>query len=384
MNHHRGYHAVPEEDGMGMGGSMEKEEMETEMGWMVGGVTDEELKALSDYRCFETMETCSIISNCLTLKYQVEVCFTMHTADSALTWWNLIEDIGVEAASPLIGVERIYGVQGYAARNAERIRKDDSNLRDNRVPQPHIQEAKTSGQQYWKTSTVQEGVSKMRHQNRGNPDIETRMVNNDWETDRVTEILDESLRPLGGGELNPIQNVVMRKRELRGILPYASHKGLGAVLMQREKVIAYASRQLKIRYHPRKGERGADALIEGKEASRYRFRAWFIDPIGFLTFRTDLSAQSKPERSRTIKAATVLRHRDGRKFAHPSAWLKRRRTSYSDVQSAVESIQEGPEYHLGALRPRMQKKSSPHLFTPLCTPLQMLRPKLIEDKASLK
>ncbi|GKE96556.1 putative reverse transcriptase domain-containing protein, partial [Tanacetum coccineum] len=31
-----------------------------------------------------------------------------------------------------------------------------------------------------------------------------------------------------------------------GILPMLSHKGLGAVLMQREKVIAYASRQLNV------------------------------------------------------------------------------------------------------------------------------------------
>nr|GEU95870.1 reverse transcriptase domain-containing protein [Tanacetum cinerariifolium] len=40
----------------------------------------------------------------------------------------------------------------------------------------------------------------------------------------------------------------------------ASIRGLGAVLMQMIKVIAYASRQLKIRYHPRKAKVVADAL----------------------------------------------------------------------------------------------------------------------------
>nr|GEV60622.1 putative reverse transcriptase domain-containing protein [Tanacetum cinerariifolium] len=63
----------------------------------------------------------------------------------------------------------------------------------------------------------------------------------------------------------------------------ASHKGLGAVLMQRENVIAYASRQLKlellsdydcnIRYHPRKANVVADALSHKERIEPLRVRA---------------------------------------------------------------------------------------------------------------
>nr|GEX09852.1 reverse transcriptase domain-containing protein [Tanacetum cinerariifolium] len=73
----------------------------------------------------------------------------------------------------------------------------------------------------------------------------------------------------------------------------ASHKGLGAVLMQREKVIAYTSRQLKkelnmrqqrwskllseydceIRYHPGKANVVADALSRKERSKLLRVRA---------------------------------------------------------------------------------------------------------------
>nr|GEW27847.1 hypothetical protein [Tanacetum cinerariifolium] len=96
----------------------------------------------------------------------------------------------------------------------------------------------------------------------------------------------------------------------------ASHKGLGAILMQREKVIAYASRQLKelnmrlrrwlellsdydcnIRYHPGKANVVADALSCKERIEPLRVRALVIT-IGLDLPRQILEAQIealKPE-----------------------------------------------------------------------------------------
>nr|GEU98415.1 putative reverse transcriptase domain-containing protein [Tanacetum cinerariifolium] len=92
----------------------------------------------------------------------------------------------------------------------------------------------------------------------------------------------------------------------------ASHKGLGAVLMQKEKVIAYASRQLKkelnmrqrrwlellsdydyeIRYHPRKTNVVADALSQKERSKPLRVRA-LVMTIGLNLPKKILSAQSE-------------------------------------------------------------------------------------------
>ncbi|GJY56798.1 putative reverse transcriptase domain-containing protein [Tanacetum coccineum] len=100
----------------------------------------------------------------------------------------------------------------------------------------------------------------------------------------------------------------------------ASHKGLGAVLMQREKVIAYASRQLKslqhildqkelnmrqrrwlellsdydceIRYHPGKANVVADALSRKERSKPLRVRA-LVMTIGLNLPKQILSAQSE-------------------------------------------------------------------------------------------
>nr|GFC33305.1 reverse transcriptase domain-containing protein [Tanacetum cinerariifolium] len=92
----------------------------------------------------------------------------------------------------------------------------------------------------------------------------------------------------------------------------ASHKGLGAVLMQKEKVVAYASRQLKkelnmrqrrllellsdydceIRYHPGKVNMVADALSRKKRSKPLRVRA-LVMTIGLNLPKKILNAQSE-------------------------------------------------------------------------------------------
>nr|GFC25442.1 retrovirus-related Pol polyprotein from transposon 17.6 [Tanacetum cinerariifolium] len=92
----------------------------------------------------------------------------------------------------------------------------------------------------------------------------------------------------------------------------ASHKGLGAVLMQKEKVIAYASRQLKkelnmrqrrwlellsdydceIRYHPGKANVVADALSQKERSKSLRVRA-LVMTIGLNLPKQILNAQSE-------------------------------------------------------------------------------------------
>ncbi|GKD51305.1 putative reverse transcriptase domain-containing protein [Tanacetum coccineum] len=80
----------------------------------------------------------------------------------------------------------------------------------------------------------------------------------------------------------------------------ASHKGLGAVLMQREKVIAYASRQLKVyekNYTTHDLELGkanvvADALSRKERSKPLRVRA-LVMTIGLNLPKQILSAQSE-------------------------------------------------------------------------------------------
>ncbi|GJS65616.1 putative reverse transcriptase domain-containing protein, partial [Tanacetum coccineum] len=93
----------------------------------------------------------------------------------------------------------------------------------------------------------------------------------------------------------------------------ASHKGLGAVLMQKEKVIAYASRQLKVheknytthdleleavvfalkmRRHYLKGERGGRCLEPKGNIKPIRVRA-LVMMIGLNLPKQILNAQEK-------------------------------------------------------------------------------------------
>nr|GEV04711.1 putative reverse transcriptase domain-containing protein [Tanacetum cinerariifolium] len=80
----------------------------------------------------------------------------------------------------------------------------------------------------------------------------------------------------------------------------ASHKGLGVVLMQKEKVIAYASRQLKllsdydceVRYHPGKANVMADALSRKERIKPLRVRS-LVMMIGLNLPKKILNAQTE-------------------------------------------------------------------------------------------
>ncbi|GKD63054.1 putative reverse transcriptase domain-containing protein, partial [Tanacetum coccineum] len=104
----------------------------------------------------------------------------------------------------------------------------------------------------------------------------------------------------------------------------ASHKGLGAVLMQNEKVIAYASRQLKIHeknytthdlelgavydceihYHPGKANAVADALSRKERNKPLRVRA-LVMIIGLNLPKQILNAQTKARKPENIKNEDV-------------------------------------------------------------------------------
>nr|GFC30793.1 putative reverse transcriptase domain-containing protein [Tanacetum cinerariifolium] len=120
----------------------------------------------------------------------------------------------------------------------------------------------------------------------------------------------------------------------------ASNKGLGAMLMQREKVISYASRQLKvheknytthdlelgavkelnmrqrrwlellsdydceIRYHPGKANVVADALSRKEREPPLRVRA-LVMPIGLDLPRQILNAQTEARKPKNIKKEDV-------------------------------------------------------------------------------
>nr|GEW08914.1 hypothetical protein [Tanacetum cinerariifolium] len=97
----------------------------------------------------------------------------------------------------------------------------------------------------------------------------------------------------------------------------ASHKGLGAVLMQREKVIAYASRQLKrrwlellsdydcdIRYHPGKANVVADALSRKERIEPLRVQALLMT-IGLDLPKQILEAQIEALKPKNLRNEDV-------------------------------------------------------------------------------
>ncbi|GKE43097.1 putative reverse transcriptase domain-containing protein, partial [Tanacetum coccineum] len=140
----------------------------------------------------------------------------------------------------------------------------------------------------------------------------------------------------------------------------ASHQGLGAILMQKEKVIAYASRQLKpheenytthdlelgavvfalkilrhylydydyeIRYHPRKANVIADALSRKERISPLRVRALIMTvhlklPSQILEAQTEALKEEniKTENLRGMDKAFEVRP-DGTRYIKNQSWL---------------------------------------------------------------
>nr|GEX39343.1 hypothetical protein [Tanacetum cinerariifolium] len=158
-------------------------------------------------RWFEKIETVFNINN-YPPKYQVKYT-TCTLQDSALTWWNSYKrTIGFDDAYAMkwAGLMKlIIELQGYAARSAENKRRMESNLRDNRRQQPPFKRQNTSGQ------NVARAYMTGNNKRKGAP-----------------------ILALHEGSENFV------------VYCDASHKGLGSVLMQKEKVIAYASRQVKV------------------------------------------------------------------------------------------------------------------------------------------
>ncbi|GJU05368.1 retrotransposon protein, putative, ty3-gypsy subclass [Tanacetum coccineum] len=101
----------------------------------------------------------------------------------------------------------------------------------------------------------------------------------------------------------------------------ALHKGLGDVLMQNEKVIAYASRQLQIheknytthdlelgaviRYHPGKANVVADTLSRMERIKPLRVRA-LVMTIGLDLPKQILEAQTEARKPENLKAEDII------------------------------------------------------------------------------
>ncbi|GJZ32548.1 putative reverse transcriptase domain-containing protein [Tanacetum coccineum] len=140
----------------------------------------------------------------------------------------------------------------------------------------------------------------------------------------------------------------------------ASHKGLGAVLMQNEKVIAYASRQLKIHeknYTTYDLEHVADALSRKEQIKPVRVRA-LVMTIGLDLPKKILNAQTEAQKLENLKnkdtRGTIWKdipkeklepHADGTLCLNGKSWLP----CYGDLRIVImhESHKSKYSIHLG-------------------------------------
>ncbi|GJS17311.1 putative reverse transcriptase domain-containing protein [Tanacetum coccineum] len=174
-------------------------------------------------------------------------------------------DDAIELANDLMDQK----LRTYAERQNENKRKDDDSLRNNHQQQPHkkqnVARAYTAGPGEKKVYTgdlplcikcnyhhtrqcapkcgkckSEEGLSKLKNRRNGNR-IGDKLQREElmlWEE----EMLARTLTTIN------VAPILALPKGSENFIVYcdASHKGLGAVLMQNEKAIAYASRQLKI------------------------------------------------------------------------------------------------------------------------------------------
>ncbi|GJW99837.1 putative reverse transcriptase domain-containing protein, partial [Tanacetum coccineum] len=117
----------------------------------------------------------------------------------------------------------------------------------------------------------------------------------------------------------------------------ASIRGLGVVLMQRTTVIAYASRKLKIRYHPGKANVVADALSHKERIKPLRVGA-LVMTIGLDLPSRIFEAQQEAVKTQNIKAEDIggmlkkLEARaDGTLCLDNRSWLP----CYGDMRSLI-------------------------------------------------
>nr|GEY88022.1 putative reverse transcriptase domain-containing protein [Tanacetum cinerariifolium] len=251
------------------------------------------------------------------------------------TWNSYKRAIGVDAAYAMkwAGLMKlmtevyclrneVQKMKGYAAMSAENKRRMESNPRDNRRQQPSFKRVRD--EDIPKTAfRTRYGHYEFQVMPFGLTNAPTKSMKFDWgeKAQAAFQLLKQKLcsapilaLPEGSG------NFV--------VYCDASHKGLGAVLMQKEKVIAYASRQLKcvvftdhkslqhildqkelnmrqrywlellsdydceIRYHSGKANVVADALSRKERNKPLRVRA-LVMTIGLNLPKQILNAQSK-------------------------------------------------------------------------------------------
>nr|GEY69227.1 reverse transcriptase domain-containing protein [Tanacetum cinerariifolium] len=99
---------------------------------------------------------------------------------------------------------------------------------------------------------------------------------------------------------------LLKKEEFEDFVVYcdASHKGLRAVLMQREKLELLSDYDCKIRYHSRKANVVADALSQKERIKPIRVRA-LVMTIGLELPKQILNAQTEARKPENIKNEDV-------------------------------------------------------------------------------